>query len=463
MNKVWKKILAGVTCAAALAACPPTYGRGGAAAKESAPAASAGGAVAAPVVPPAAKDATPARVPTTLADCELGHAETPLIGPGKLTVRVPERYYLQYQAQAAKPLHLLVDGVDVSDGTTLYAFPPRQADPEPRCATFEYQFKVDASTGKLWAKLYREHWMTDLATLRIRLVPANEGEQSPAAALERQGAVTTPGYLGLAFAMMVAVIAGFLWLLLRTDTFRDRAPAWLALANANRADYLQALSRSPEAAEAVLGSVLGTQGAYLPANAPAYMAAANRMRQPRGAPTGLGDQNIAVGLLLQLADGKRRQPLPQVSYSLARVQTGVWFTFLLASAIFLAAVFWQLPVITGSLLGILGITVANTAVSFKLDQEGADAAGTASDGLLNDIVTGRDDRTHVYRYQAVAVNLLLVCYGVGSVLNDLQLPSFDNTWLAFLGLSATFAQAGKQSSETEPSNAGGPALPAAPR
>jgi hypothetical protein len=159
---------------------------------------------------------------------------------------------------------------------------------------------------------------------------------------------------------------------------------------------------------------------------------------------------IAVGLLLQREAPNGEKPLPRVSFSLSRLQLGIWFVFALSAAILLGIVFWRLPALSGSILTLLGITVGTSGASMMMDTGTESAVGCASQGLLKDIVTGLDDRTHVHRYQAVAVNVMLLVVAITGVVKNLEFPTFDQTWMVFLVVSGVATAAGKQFVEKNP-------------
>ena len=63
---------------------------------------------------------------------------------------------------------------------------------------------------------------------------------------------------------------------------------------------------------------------------------------------------------------------------------------------------------------------------------------------MRDVTTGADGNQQVYRFQAVLVHGLLLGVGVVYVIQYLAYPSFDTSWLQFLGLSGITQTAGKQ-------------------
>jgi hypothetical protein len=133
------------------------------------------------------------------------------------------------------------------------------------------------------------------------------------------------------------------------------------------------------------------------------------------------------------------------AFSLASVQVGVWMMFACISAIFLWVVSGALPAIVGSLLGLVSITVAISGASWMIDP--AAKKFLESQGLWRDLMMGADGQTKVHRFQAVLVNLLLLFVGVAWLTKNLTYPTFDDTWLQFLGLSGLAQTVGKAVNE----------------
>ncbi|HEX4509935.1 MAG TPA: hypothetical protein VH328_07655, partial [Burkholderiaceae bacterium] len=68
---------------------------------------------------------------------------------------------------------------------------------------------------------------------------------------------------------------------------------------------------------------------------------------------------------------------------------------------------------------------------------------TPSVSLLRDLTAGTDKEQRVHRFQAVMVNVLLLFIGTAFVVQHLAYPTFDASWLEFLGLSGLVQAAGK--------------------
>lgn len=375
-----------------------------------------------------------------------------LVGPGTLNLYLNEAQFAAAdKAVKGKTLRLLIDGIDITDNADLSAIPSYPVEPRGAlvCAVLRYELRVNKETSLLWTRRYQRMGaggLTTLAAVPVLLTDTAKTGGDPVYSTVRKLAVTSDINLTLGTLGLMFIVAGFVYLLLKTDTFRDTMPEWLILARRQLPAYLVA-AREDGTLGAFIDTLLAEGSKFRPFDPQRHsMPMKDAVRaywRSQRLDDGLTQQEIAVGFLL--LQGKR---LPRPSYSLARVQSGLWFTFALAASVFLSMVYWQLPPLSGSVLGILGITVVGTAVSFQLDSERDNLVGYASRGLLRDLVTGYDDRTHVHRYQSLAVNLMLLDYGIYTVWYALQLPVFDATWLGFLGVSAGFTALGKQQLET---------------
>jgi hypothetical protein len=161
------------------------------------------------------------------------------------------------------------------------------------------------------------------------------------------------------------------------------------------------------------------------------------------------------------------------TYSLARIQSGLWLLFVVSAGIYITVVLdGQLPPIEPTLVGMLAVSAVTTTASIAVDSNAPGRAARASQGFLNDILTSWDngDQQQLHRLQAVYVNVLLLGIGTWSVWANVAYPQFDASWLALLGVSGATQATLKQVLETPstPGQAGGggsrqaPAPPVAP-
>ena len=146
--------------------------------------------------------------------------------------------------------------------------------------------------------------------------------------------------------------------------------------------------------------------------------------------------------------------LKRATFSLARLQTGLWLFFIVAAGLFIRLVLGVLPSPEPTIVALLGLCAATMAVSMAVDSSAGTRPYIKSSGLLSDLVTGWDGTQQLHRVQAIVVNLVLLIIAFDSVIKDLAYPVFDGAWLALLGVSAVAQTAGKQVLEANQNPAG---------
>lgn len=145
----------------------------------------------------------------------------------------------------------------------------------------------------------------------------------------------------------------------------------------------------------------------------------------------------------------RGRTVPRLrSYSLARMQVGIWLLFLIASAIYIWLVLGELPTPIPSLVGLVTLSAVTTAASITVDGR-LERVTRGSDGLLNDLLTGPDGSQQLHRIQALAVNGLLLVASVYAVIDNLSYMEIEGPWLALVGLSGIAQTVGKGALEKE--------------
>ncbi|MBK7532928.1 hypothetical protein [Piscinibacter sp.] len=145
---------------------------------------------------------------------------------------------------------------------------------------------------------------------------------------------------------------------------------------------------------------------------------------------------------------KPRARVVRATYSLARVQTGLWLFFIVAAGLFMWLVLGELPAAEPTLVGLLGLSAVTTSVSIAVDGNAGGRPFKPSERFLTDLVTGWDGTQQLHRIQALVVNGLLLVVGLEAVVQNLSYPIFDGTWLALLGVSAVAQTMGKQALES---------------
>jgi len=140
----------------------------------------------------------------------------------------------------------------------------------------------------------------------------------------------------------------------------------------------------------------------------------------------------------KLDTGKRQ------AYSFARVQWGVWTTYAVASAVFLWTVYGFFPGLSETVLALAGVSTLAATTSFFMDSNNP----TVPEKSVNfwvDMLSGSGDSTaQAHRFQALAVNAVMLVGAVYYVFDHLGYPRIDPTWLAMLGISDAGQLAGKQ-------------------
>lgn len=161
------------------------------------------------------------------------------------------------------------------------------------------------------------------------------------------------------------------------------------------------------------------------------------------------------------ADPDPANPRTRRPYSLARVQTAIWFFLILWAYLFIAILVTSSVDIPTTCLGLMGISAA-TFLGAELIDSGKRAAGKAletprpSRGLVNDLLS---DSTGVafHRFQMLAWTLVLGGVFAIRVWNELAMPDFDPTLLGLMGVSSGTYVGLKYPEEGKPAEAGGQA------
>jgi hypothetical protein len=357
----------------------------------------------------------------------------PLYSSSDLQIVVTEDSYVDAVAIKNKcnaELHLFFNGVDVTHAVMQFG---QELDADAHQVKLTYHVGSNAEAGEFWKALYRENGIGRPAALRIAFGWPDTGPNSESVNIPQiWAAVAPPTRRWLAIGMLIATAVSFLLLLAYGDTFRDSAPPWLDIARKYRGQ-----SNDPQTLQAFAQKVdplyIANQQVY-PDFAQAVVA---------GATVESGDFNKAAAALI-VSDCD----LPRPTFSLSRVQLGAWFVFAVATGIFLFIVFDDLPPISGSVLALLGISVSTASVSVAVEPKKSEGSSWTSRGFFADLVTGFDDNQQIHRYQAVVINMMLLLVGLHFTWENLAFPVFDDTWLAFLGVSGAAFAAGKKVMET---------------
>ena len=429
------------------------------------------------------KEATPTSSPKDKAiykpPCDsMNRGGSSLVGSGNVVVAVLDSEYkkaLQANANTTDPFPALfingfflgesgtlVSTQKANEGLTKAQLDAKAANPtapvlENPDALIWLTFQVEAGkeSKELWTYHYLEHGLVGAGSLRASVgwkgkpvfsEPVPPGGRNT---LQISDALSCT----VAFFLGVLMVFFFVWGLKRTDTFRDSSAPFLywrqAIALKASAKGFVGIFRGSTAARANWDvKALKAIAAY-PAYADAVAASKNDKTYPNrfrdaadlvlagGVPDNPND--AVIGLALK---EERWSPV-RATYSLARVQIGMWTIFAATAAVFLWVVFGDFPVLQGSILALVTISAIGASASMLTDATNPPPL-QVSEGFIKDLATDRQGKQQVHRFQAIVVNLLLLSVGIAYVIQHLAYPEFDTSWLQFLGLSAIAQVAGKQ-------------------
>jgi hypothetical protein len=126
-------------------------------------------------------------------------------------------------------------------------------------------------------------------------------------------------------------------------------------------------------------------------------------------------------------------------YSLSRTQLLFWTILFSVAYLYLCMQTGALPDIPGSLLAIMGITAATTAVSKVIEnnhkQEAPIDPNAKSEGFFLDILSDGSS-INIQRFQNVMFNLLFGVIFIQKTLSTNLMPDFDSNVLLMLGISS---------------------------
>lgn len=359
-------------------------------------------------------------------------SERILIGSGDVFITIKSEDYVKlndYVQNSGKKPTLFLNGFDMENDAILVSTERTKLGEK-----LGYYVTPGKSSQVLWAALFRNNKLKKSTELRAGIgwngTPATSID-SKAQALKNEVQVSDSLSIYISLGAIFALGGIWLYVLFATDTFRDLPSdsRWREAAN------LQSIllsSKNPD------DSLKIYKNTFDPAKSQEYEQYAQFALQQGVFVEGKSDETL-FGL------AKRREKL-RASFSLGRLQFGVWFLFAVMAGIFFWILYGDLPALDGSVLAIVTLSVGVAGMSIAVDA-GADRPFKPTQGLLKDLTTGFDDQQKVYRFQAVVVNLLLLFIGIFHVFQQLSYPTFDPTWLAFLGLSGIALAGGKQLTE----------------
>ena len=123
------------------------------------------------------------------------------------------------------------------------------------------------------------------------------------------------------------------------------------------------------------------------------------------------------------------------TYSLARSQLAFWTVLIAFAYLYIWAVTGYLPLINGSILILLSVSMGTAAGASIIDYSQKDNVPSGlSQGFLIDILSDRNG-VSIHRFQMVAWTIFFGFYFYRSVLRNLAMPLFDDNLLALMGIS----------------------------
>ncbi|MDR0279424.1 MAG: hypothetical protein LBJ37_16220 [Paucimonas sp.] len=371
----------------------------------------------------------------------MGVDTRPLVGSGDLIIAVDQAAFdnLRNPRGALDGAFVLyLNGVPLPNDAQLLA-----AETVDSYVQFRFRIRQGPETQRLWSMLYADGALFEATDLYAALGWRSSNDSAltmiPSRGQFTTASITTGYRLALALLLVVLAIAVIVYLGRATDTLRDESdatiPAWWKDAQLLRA----ALAKLADGT-ARDDYLKGRYASYDAGNTPQYEFLADEALA--GEPVEAADvDGTRFGLALRKLDW---QPV-RASFSLSRTQMALWFTFAVATGLFLWLLYGDLRRIDGSLLVLLGISVGTAGLSWVTDRNAPSGRGyVPTRGFWYDLLTGFDDRKQLHRYQAVVVNILLLVVGIFHVQQQLSYPVFDPTWLIFLGISGTAYGVGKQ-------------------
>lgn len=131
-------------------------------------------------------------------------------------------------------------------------------------------------------------------------------------------------------------------------------------------------------------------------------------------------------------------PAPLKPYSLARTQLAYWTILVVAAYAFIWAIEGEPPLIEGSTLALLGISVATTTGARLIDLSQSDRKNRSqdapSDGFFTDILSDPGG-VSIHRFQMVVWSLALGAVFIEWSISQHEIKQFPDELLALLGIS----------------------------
>jgi len=153
----------------------------------------------------------------------------------------------------------------------------------------------------------------------------------------------------------------------------------------------------------------------------------------------------SIGILLWLTFGSNllKEPVQSISlwrWSLAKTQLAIWTLTIAVLYLIIWTITFSVPEINGTVLALLGISFATTAIgtsqdSGKVTTQVAPVAKRKFFQFFEDLVDDGNGAS-IHRFQNLVFIAVFVSIFIGGTYANLQFPIFDTTQLGLLGISS---------------------------
>jgi len=359
-----------------------------------------------------------------------------LISTGDLTVEVDKNAFDRMQDKIGK-LTLLINGIPLPNDANFIGGQAIGNKLELR-----YRIKSGEETKKLWSTVFLDGGLYHPKTLSPSLQWDEQSSHKISLSEVKATSfitITTRSQLILSVFFLIFSVTLIIYLAWKTDILRDAPdiciPDWWTRA---KRIQLKRISLKGINQDEFLSSQFGVS--YQKDQIAIY----NKLALDALAGDLVKSDEDVIGTIIGLACLEENWKPLRASYSLGRTQMAIWFAFSIGVGIFLWIIYADLPTINSSLLILLGISGSTTAINLLSDNDSGKKKYLPSKGFWTDITTGWDDQTKIYRYQSILINFLLLLVGIYYVVEQLDYPVFDETWLIFLGVSGATYTVGKR-------------------
>lgn len=397
-----------------------------------------------------------------------------LVGSGDVALTLPFKSYCDeryYSAWSKKAPRLFINALSMGGDAQLLAI-EQQANGS---AKYRFYVRPGKESAEVWAFVYRAANLTKSTSVDIGIGWESQqaGKFWASDDSKPKIAISSSMKFGFGLAFLALILVFFLYIAVNTDALRD-APLPIPLRDAYEVGtYLRRLERARKAKYAFIAKTKKSEPSLIltptelellqaidssftaekqasssknevetyivPADVLSnYLEVLEIYKKGRNAP-GITAEKIACSVAIGAAFGPYR--LNRASFSLAKSQLALWFLFAVSAGVFLFVAKGNLLPLDGSILVLLGISIGTAGLGQV--NPASQVQYKPSTNILRDLITDKDDSEQFHRYQAVAVNILLLIVGIYHLMQQLTYPVFDESWLYFLGISGTAYVAGK--------------------